>query len=478
MADISVITLPNGAPYNIKDATARNSIAALTTAHAADINNLTTNFNTAISGLRDTYTQDINSLVNTHNQDINNLRNNTVPLNSSGKIDSSYLPGYVDDIIEGYYYNNHFYEDAAHTRYVKLSDGMTSADQLSGYLYLDKDNNDIYRWTGSTYVNISSDANTLYDLSALDANTIRLRSSDGTNDDVSLSISRASAITNIGFSTDTVVEDIISGEPIKGFNTSVTATQAVIGGISGNASSLTYTPATINGSKITAWSAGDTPIKTVNTTTSIKTVSAVSTGTVTYVSNNTTITVVTGASGTTAAITDLNTKTAVSSVTTTPQTVITSITPNNPYVSNGILILGDLSYDSTSINKVTSVNTASYVDSAKTTTTAVTGLNTTTGVSKITTSNMTVVTAVTTTNPTIATGGTAGNASSLTYTAATIDGSKITKWAAGDAPIKQLIYGDLEELQTPLIDYNLTTLNNINTTTTASVISNVAFAEN
>ena len=59
-------------------------------------------------------------------------------LDSNGKIPSANLPSYVDDIIE----------------YASKSKFPTSGE--SGKIYVAQDNNLTYRWTGSTYVEISA----------------------------------------------------------------------------------------------------------------------------------------------------------------------------------------------------------------------------------------------------------------------------------------------------------------------------------
>ncbi len=66
-------------------------------------------------------------------------------LDSSGKVPASQLPSYVDDVIEGYYYSGAFYTDSAHTTQITPEDGK---------IYLDKDTNKAYRWTGSVYMEI------------------------------------------------------------------------------------------------------------------------------------------------------------------------------------------------------------------------------------------------------------------------------------------------------------------------------------
>lgn len=69
-----------------------------------------------------------------------------VPLNASSKIDQTYLPSYVDDVIEGYYYNSKFYTTSAHT---------TEITGEAGKIYVDLATDKTYRWGGSAYAEIS-----------------------------------------------------------------------------------------------------------------------------------------------------------------------------------------------------------------------------------------------------------------------------------------------------------------------------------
>lgn len=62
-----------------------------------------------------------------------------------GKVPSAQLPSYVDDSIEGYYYEGVFYEDSSHT---------TAITGESGKIYIDLTANKSYRWTGSLYTRI------------------------------------------------------------------------------------------------------------------------------------------------------------------------------------------------------------------------------------------------------------------------------------------------------------------------------------
>ena len=68
-------------------------------------------------------------------------------LDSSNKIPSTLLPSYVDDVIEGYYYNSKFYKESAHT---------TAITGESGKIYVDLSTNKTYRWSGSAFVEISA----------------------------------------------------------------------------------------------------------------------------------------------------------------------------------------------------------------------------------------------------------------------------------------------------------------------------------
>ena len=66
---------------------------------------------------------------------------------SNGKVLSSQLPSYVDDVIEGYYYDSKFYEDSAHT---------TEITGETGKIYIDLSTEKTYRWSGTAYAEISA----------------------------------------------------------------------------------------------------------------------------------------------------------------------------------------------------------------------------------------------------------------------------------------------------------------------------------
>lgn len=81
--------------------------------------------------------------------DLVGVANGVAPLGADGLVSSAYLPSYVDDVIEGYYDadTNKFYEEAAKT---------TEITGETGKIYVDLETNLSYRWSGSTYVLITS----------------------------------------------------------------------------------------------------------------------------------------------------------------------------------------------------------------------------------------------------------------------------------------------------------------------------------
>lgn len=72
--------------------------------------------------------------------------NGVAELDANGKVPSSQLPSYVDDVIEGYYHNDKFYKEAAHTTEITGEDGK---------IYVSVDTDLTYRWSGTKFVEIS-----------------------------------------------------------------------------------------------------------------------------------------------------------------------------------------------------------------------------------------------------------------------------------------------------------------------------------
>ncbi|MCI9121869.1 MAG: hypothetical protein HFG00_10175 [Oscillibacter sp.] len=70
-----------------------------------------------------------------------------VPLMEDGKINSVYLPSYVDDVLEGYLSGGFFYAEETHE---------TLLPGEGGKIYIDLPSNVSYRYSGSVYVPITS----------------------------------------------------------------------------------------------------------------------------------------------------------------------------------------------------------------------------------------------------------------------------------------------------------------------------------
>ena len=80
------------------------------------------------------------------NQSEKGASNGVATLDSNRKIPNNQLPSYVDDVIEGYYHNNQFYEEDTHETLV-VAEG--------GKIYIDIPTGLCYRWGGSTYAKIT-----------------------------------------------------------------------------------------------------------------------------------------------------------------------------------------------------------------------------------------------------------------------------------------------------------------------------------
>lgn len=81
-----------------------------------------------------------------HTSDVG-VVNGVAELDSNGKVPSSQLPSFVDDVVEGYYDSNtdRFYEESIFTTVIPPTEGKSWVDVLT---------NKSYRWTGSVYVRV------------------------------------------------------------------------------------------------------------------------------------------------------------------------------------------------------------------------------------------------------------------------------------------------------------------------------------
>lgn len=86
-------------------------------------------------------------MVKSVNDKLGNYMLTSTYVGSDGLILPAKLPSYVDDVIDGYYYSSKFYEDSDHKKEIT---GET------GKIYVDLSTNATYRWSGTTWVNISN----------------------------------------------------------------------------------------------------------------------------------------------------------------------------------------------------------------------------------------------------------------------------------------------------------------------------------
>ena len=81
------------------------------------------------------------------NPSVKGIANGIATLDEAGKVPSTQLPSYVDDVIEGYYYNSKFYTDNAHTTEITGESGKIYVDLTEGA-------RKVYRWGGTAYAEI------------------------------------------------------------------------------------------------------------------------------------------------------------------------------------------------------------------------------------------------------------------------------------------------------------------------------------
>ena len=166
-----------------------------------------------------------------------------VPLNDQKLIDAKYLPSYVDDVEE----------------YAGKDNFPTTGE--SGKIYVDTtaEENNTYRWSGSTYILIAKNTNTTYTLSK-DGSTIKLTGNDGSittvEDDNTTYSNATQTVSGLMSSTD---KSKLDGIATGANNYSLpTASASTLGGIK------VGTNLTINNGVL---SSKDTTYSTASTTT-------------------------------------------------------------------------------------------------------------------------------------------------------------------------------------------------------------------
>ncbi|MDR6464765.1 hypothetical protein [Chryseobacterium sediminis] len=181
--------------------------------------------------------------------------NGVAVLDASGLVPASQLPSYVDDVLEGYYKtaDGKFYKEAGYTT---LITGET------GKIYVSLDTNKTYRWTGTTFVYITSGAvdsvNGLTGVVVLNKSHVGLGNADNTADAAKnvLSATKWTTVRTITLSGVTATAQNIDGSgnvtvPVTAVPaTLLTGTAAV--NTTGSAAKLT-TPRTISASGDATW---------------------------------------------------------------------------------------------------------------------------------------------------------------------------------------------------------------------------------
>lgn len=167
--------------------------------------------------------------------------NGVATLDATGKIPASQVPGSMDEIIEGYYYNGNFYLDSTHQQKITGEESK---------IYVDLETNKTYRWGGTTYVEISSSlalgetAGTAYEgnkgKANADAIAVLQEDMNGLNDDLSSKVDKLYQGTNeVGRVSNTQEGTYIArtqGSTTNGGSVVVNTTSAFIQYTNGSAS--------------------------------------------------------------------------------------------------------------------------------------------------------------------------------------------------------------------------------------------------
>lgn len=181
--------------------------------------------------------------------------NGVATLDASGQVPATQLPSYVDDVLEGYYKvaDGKFYREAAYTN-------LLAAE--TGKIYVSLDTNKTYRWTGTTFVYITSGAvdsvNGLTGVVVLNKSHVGLSNVDNTADSAKsvLSATKWTTVRSIGLSGVTSTAQNIDGSgnvtiPVTAVPaTLLTGTAAI--NTTGSSAKLT-TPRTISATGDGTW---------------------------------------------------------------------------------------------------------------------------------------------------------------------------------------------------------------------------------
>lgn len=199
-------------------------------------------------------------------------KNGLAELDSAGKVPSSQLPSYVDDVIEGYYYNSKFYKESSHT---------TEIAGESGKIYTDLGNNKTYRWSGTTYTEISASlalgttSSTAYPGNLGAANAANITTLQSAKIDKSILTTKGDIIyasetgipTRLGIGTNGKVLKVVSGVPSWADDINTHNAHIIYSGTKSDGTNISSGTAssgnmTLGDSGVTAGSYGDTSNQT------------------------------------------------------------------------------------------------------------------------------------------------------------------------------------------------------------------------
>lgn len=139
--------------------------------------------------------------------------NGVAPLNASQKIDAVYLPSYVDDVIEGYYYNNKFYKESTY---------ITEIIGEAGKIYVDLNTNRTYRYSGSSFIEVSQGSVVTISRNLTSGTKSATITIDGTTYDI-YSTNNTTYSAGTGLSLDSTTFNVKLGYTTSGNNRAVQA---------------------------------------------------------------------------------------------------------------------------------------------------------------------------------------------------------------------------------------------------------------